>query len=117
MQLNEARTRSELIDQQLRTASWHAPLVRTEVPVAFYDPKPRDGYTDYSLYDEAGDVIAVIEAKRTSRKSREGEEQLRQYIAEIAQTQSFTPFGFMTNGRLVHFWEVGLEHPRLIAKF
>lgn len=117
MQLNEARTRSELIDHQLQKAGWRAPHLRSEVPVVAYDPKPWNGYTDYSLYDESGDVIAVVEAKRTSRDPREGEEQLRQYIAEIAQTQSFTPFGFMANGHLIRFWEVGLEHPRLVAKF
>jgi len=117
MQLNEARTRSELIDQQLHKAGWHAPRVQSEVPVAGYDPKPWNGYTDYSLYDDAGSVIAVIEAKRTSRDPREGEEQLRQYIAEIAKTQSFTPFGFMANGQLTHFWDVEMEHPRLVAKF
>ena len=59
----------------------------------------------------------MIEAKRTARNAREGEEQLRQYIAEISAKQKFPPFGFMTNGLHHFFWEVGLAHPRSIAGF
>ena len=47
---------------------------------AGYDPTPWNGFTDFSLYDPTAQVIAVIEAKRTARSPREGEEQLRQYV-------------------------------------
>ena len=85
------------------------------MPVTGYDPTPWNGFTDFSLYDSTGQVIAVIEAKRTARHPREGEEQLRQYIAEIARNQDFPPFGFMSNGLQAYFWDVGRAHPRLIA--
>jgi type I site-specific restriction endonuclease len=62
-------------------------------------------------------VLSVVEAKRASRNPREGEEQLRQYITEIARNQDFAPFGFMGNGLNTWFWEVGLAHPRLVANF
>ena len=91
--------------------------VRFEVPVVGYDPTPWNGFTDYCLYQAAGEVLAVVEAKRTARDPREGEEQLRQYVTEIARTQSFAPFGFMTNGLNHFFWEVGLSHPREVANF
>jgi type I restriction enzyme, R subunit len=58
-----------------------------------------------------------VEAKRTARDPREGEEQLRQYVTEIARNQPFAPFGFMANGLRTHFWEVGVAHPRLVAGF
>jgi type I restriction enzyme, R subunit len=41
--------------------------------------RPWNGFTDYCLYHPDGSVLAVIEAKRTARNAREGEEQLRQY--------------------------------------
>ena len=48
---------------------------------------------------------------------REGEEQLSQYVAEIARDQPFVPFGFMANGLHTYFWDVGQEHPRMVAGF
>ena len=120
MPLNESQTRSQLIDPQLRAADWRIDdrtKVRFEVPVDGYDPTPWNGFTDYCLYEGSGEVLAVVEAKRTARDPREGEEQLRQYVTEIARKQSFAPFGFMTNGLNHFFWEVGLSHPREVAGF
>lgn len=75
------------------------------------------GVTDYCLYDHAGNVLAAVEAKRTSRSPREANEQLRPYITEIAKRQSYAPFGFMANGSEIWFWEVGQANPRLVAVF
>lgn len=80
-----------------------------------YDAEPWNGVTDYCLYDANGEVLAVIEAKRTCRNPREGEEQLRHYVSEIAKRQKFVPFGFLTNGLNWYFWEVGAANPRLVA--
>lgn len=120
MSLNEADTRVKLIDPLLRTACWrledHTQVAR-ELPVEGYDPAPWQGITDYCLYDESGNVLAIVEAKKTSRNPREGEEQLRQYITEVAHEQDFAPFGFMSNGRKTWFWVVGQSNPRLVAGF
>lgn len=120
MDLNEAKARAQLINPQLELAGWtlsdHS-QVRFEVPVTGYDPTPWNGFTDFSLYDRAGYVIAVVEAKRTARSPREGQEQLRQYVDEIARLQPFAPFGFMANGLQTYYWEVGEAHPRLVAGF
>jgi type I site-specific restriction endonuclease len=80
-------------------------------------PTPRNGFTDFCLYHPDGTILAVIEAKRTARNAREGEEQLRQYVAEIASKQKVPPFGLMTNGLHHFFWEVSLAHPRAVAGF
>jgi type I restriction enzyme, R subunit len=90
MDLNEARTRAFLINPQLERAGWNLSdrsQMRFEVPVKGYDPTPWNGFTDFSLYHPDNTVLAVIEAKRTARNAREGEEQLRQYINEIAAKQ------------------------------
>src|SRR5438105_7634252 len=108
---NEAQTRALQIDPQLRAADWKLKdrtQVRLEVPVDGYDAEPWNGVTDYCLYDPGGQVLAVVEAKRTSRHARDADVQLRHYVTEIARRQSFAPFGFMTNGYATHFWEVGL---------
>jgi len=98
--LNEAKTRASLINPQLAKARWNLSdrsQIQFEVPVQGYDPTPWNGFTDFCLYHPDGTVLAVIEAKRTARNAREGEEQLRQYIKEIAVKQKTPPFGFMTN--------------------
>ena len=118
--LNEAKTRASLINPQLEEAGWNLSdrsQIQFEVPVQGYDPTPWNGFTDFCLYHPDGTVLAVIEAKRTARNAREGEEQLRQYVKEIAAKQKTPPFGFMTNGLHHFFWEVGLAHPRSIAGF
>ena len=109
-----------LINPLLVNAEWKLSdrtQVGFEIPVDGYDPKPWNGITDYCLYSPTGKVLAVVEAKRTSRSPREGEEQLRHYVTEIAKKQDFAPFGFMSNGLNTWFWEVGLAHPRLAAGF
>lgn len=118
LDLNEAQARTELIDPSLTRAGWDLSdhlQVRREVPVDGYDAAPWNGVTDYCLYEPSGQVIAVVEAKRTCRHPREGEEQLRRYVADIAQQQGFVPFGFMTSGLETYFWDVGLQHPRAVA--
>jgi type I site-specific restriction endonuclease len=105
---NEAKTRALLIDPQLERADWNLSdrtQMAFEVPVAGYDKTPWNGFTDFCLYDTDRTVLGVIEAKKTARDAREGEAQLKHYIDEIAKTQSFVPFGFMTNGLLHYFWE------------
>lgn len=120
MNLNEAQTRAALINPALEAARWNLSdrtQVQFEVPVQGYDPTPWNGYTDFCLYDGSGCVLAVVEAKRTARNPREGEEQLRQYITEIARKQPFAPFGFMTNGLNTYLWEVDFANPRMVAGF
>ena len=126
--LNEQKTRKQLIDRQLEAAGWRLDdrtQVRREVPAdnavressAEYGGSGTGGITDDCLYDDDGCVLAVVECKRTARSPREGEEQLRLYIARIAQQQPFAPLGFMANGLTTWFWEVGLAHPRMVAGF
>ena len=120
MDLNEARTRALLINPQLERVEWNLSdhtQVAFEVPVSGYDKTPWNGFTDFCLYDPDGSVLAIIEAKKTARDARDGEAQLGQYIDEIARTQAFVPFGFMTNGLLHYFWDVDLAHPRAISGF
>ena len=75
--------------------------------------------TDYCLFHPSGEVLAVVEAKKTSRHARDGQEQLRIYLDKVAarQGQSFVPFGFMSNGQDVFFWDSASENPRLVAGF
>lgn len=117
---NEAQTRYGLIDPQLTKRGWNLAdrrSVSLEVPVDGYDAAPVNGITDYCLYRSNGEVLAVIEAKRTKKDARVGKEQLYQYITKIEKRQSFRPFGFLTNGEEIWFWD-SVEYPeRAVAGF
>src|SRR5438876_830900 len=122
LRISETATRAKLIDPLLTAAGWNLKdrtQVDFEIPVDGYDKEPWNGITDYCLFHPSGEVLAVVEAKKTSRHPREGQEQLRIYLDKVAarQGQTFGPFGFMTNGQDVFFWDSGSENPRLVAGF
>jgi type I restriction enzyme R subunit len=117
---NEDRTRKQMIDPQLEQAGWflrdHS-KVKIEIPVDGYDAEPWNGVSDYCLYRENGDILAVVEAKRTSTDVRLAEAQLTHYVTEIEKHQSFRPFGFLANGLEIHFVDVGIAHKREVFGF
>jgi len=122
MSISETATRAKLIDPLLTAAGWNLKdrtQVDFEIPVDGYDKEPWNGITDYCLFHPSGEVLAIVEAKKTSRDAREGQEQLRIYLDKVAarEGQTVVPFGFMTNGQDIFYWDSGTENPRLVAGF
>jgi len=142
--LDEKKTRKELIDPALEKAGWdirNPNQVGIEIPVDGFDPEawielknelrqiseqrgvyevnPPAGISDYVLYRENGEILAVVEAKKTSIDPRLAEAQTAFYIREIEKLpqQSFRPFGFMTNGREIYFWDMGEADRRKVFGF
>jgi type I restriction enzyme R subunit len=118
--ISEELTRKELIDPQLERAGWYLAdhsKVKTEIPVDGYDAEPWNGISDYTLYRENGEVLAVVEAKKTAVDVRLAEAQLTHYVTEIEKHQSFRPFGFLANGLEIHFVDVGIAHKREVFGF
>ena len=118
--LSEERTRKEMIDPQLERADWylrdHA-RVKIEIPVDGYDAEPWNGVTDYTLYRENGEVLALVETKRTTHDARLAEAQLTHYVTEIEKHQSFRPFGFLANGFEIYFADIGISAKREVFGF
>jgi len=109
-----------MIDPQLEQAGWYLrdhSKVKTEIPVDGYDKEPWNGVSDYTLYRENGDVLAVVEAKKTAVDVRLAEAQLTHYVTEIEKHQSFRPFGFLANGLEIHFVDVGVAPKREVFGF
>jgi type I restriction enzyme R subunit len=137
---NEAKTRIELIDSALAAAGWdvtNKEQVGIEIPVdghmtanewqsamrrlrergpVWQANTPR-GISDYLLYHPNGEVLAVVEAKKTTIQPQLAKTQTAFYVEEIARHQSFRPFAFMTNGHEIRFWDVGRENDRLVHRF
>ncbi len=110
----EAHARRSLIDPALRKAGWDVDdpdQVGIEIPVDGFDPaawkaleaklkrlgeagvpykaKLPAGVSDYVLYRPNGEVVAVVEAKRSSIDPRLAQAQTEFYVAEIEKRQSF----------------------------
>ncbi len=143
-QPNEAQTRRDLIDPALALAGWdvqNPAHVGIEIPVDQSNPQVwaqtavqlqamrergeayavdlPSGIADYVLFQETGEVLAVVEAKKLAESVLKAEAQAEFYINQISQwpTQTFRPFAFMTNGERIRFWDVGEENPRDVAGF
>ncbi len=138
--IDEAATRKALIDPALKKAGWdvnNPGQVGLEIPVDGFDPAAwkalearlrklgedraayelPSGVSDYALYRPNGDIIAVVEAKRTSIDPRLAQAQAEFYVGEIEKRQSFRPLAFMTNGRDIYFLDAGEANKRLVAGF
>jgi len=126
--ISEEMTRKEMIDPQLEHVGWYLrdhPKVKIEITacpdalfgVDGYDAEPWNGVSDYCLYRENGEVLAVVEAKKTVVDVRLAEAQLTHYVTEIEKHQSFRPFGFLANGLEIHFVDTGIAHKREVFGF
>lgn len=119
---DEALTRKLYIDLLLKEAGWDANGHNvSEYPVVGMptgDGKnDGPGWVDYVLWGDDGKPLAVVEAKRTSRDPRVGQNQAKLYAdcLEIAHDQR--PIIFYTNGFETWIWDDVEYAPRKIYGF
>jgi len=130
MYINEATTRKEIIDKRLLKAGWdvnNPSQVTSELdiwvglPDGIEEPEyEHQGfqYADYVLLGDDGYPLAVVEAKKTSRDARIGQEQARQYAVNIQKNSGKDmPFVFYTNGNDIYFWDTEKFPPRKVYGF
>ncbi len=130
MSKTEAQTRQEIIDQRLEKAGWNVndpSQVTAELDIWVGLP---DGikeplhdlqghqFADYVLLGPDGYPLAVVEAKKTSKDARIGQEQARQYAENISKNaKREMPFVFYTNGTDIYFWDTEKHPPRKVYGF
>lgn len=77
---NEAETRDVFIDVLLKEAGWALDQARDrEFPVVGMPNAKGEGFVDYVLWGDDGKPLALVEAKRTRRDPREGQQQAKLY--------------------------------------
>ena len=76
-----------------------------------------DRYVDYLLFDNVGDPLAVVEAKKYSRNPFEGKEQAEEYVEYLKQKFNKNCFIFLTNGEDILFWDIPNSHARKVMGF
>lgn len=128
--INEATTRQEIIDKRLLKAGWNVndpQHVTSELDIWIGLPEgvkePEHEYqgfqfADYALLGDDGHPLAIVEAKKTSKDARVGQEQARQYAENIQKNSGKDmPFVFYTNGHDIYFWDTEKYPPRKVYGF
>lgn len=115
---NEAETRDIWIDRLLAEAGWPLDQPRDrEYPVTGMPSTSGEGFVDYVLWGDDGKPLAVIEAKRTKRDPREGQQQAKLYADCLEQQFGVRPLIYYTNGYKHWLWDDGAYPPREVHGF
>jgi len=115
---SEAETRDAFIDLLLKEAGWALDQPRDrEFEVAGMPNVERKGYVDYVLWGDDGKPLAVVEAKRTRRDARVGQQQAKLYADCLEQQFGQRPLIFYSNGYEHWLWDDQRHPPRPVQGF
>ena len=108
--ISEFETRKQFIDLDLKIAGWDITNIREEVEVKGMPNTQEAGYVDYVLYGENGKPLAVVEAKRTSKDAKIGQQQAKLYADCLEKEYEQRPIIYYTNGKEIYMWD-DLSYP------
>ena len=116
---NEAATRDAFIDLLLAEAGWalDTPGKDTEFPVTGMPNRTGDGFVDYVLWGDDGKPLGLVEAKRTRRDARVGQQQAKLYADCLEKQFGQRPVIFYTNGYEHWLWDDTRYPPRAVQGF
>jgi type I restriction enzyme, R subunit len=115
---NEAQTRDAFIDLLLAEAGWLLDQPRDrEYPIKGMPNSAGEGFADYVLWGDDGKPLAVIEAKRTRRDARVGQQQAKLYADGLEAEFGIRPLIFYTNGYEHWLWDDTRYPPRQVHGF
>lgn len=121
-QYNEKETRDYLIDVLLHEAGWPLKDERdreypvSPMPISTANPKG-NGYVDYVLWGDDGTALAVVEAKRTTRRAEDGQQQAKLYADCLEKETGVRPVIFYSNGYETWLWDDHYYPPRQVQGF
>ena len=108
--ISEFETRKQFIDLDLKIAGWDNTNIREEVEVKGMPNTQEKGYIDYVLYGENGKPLAVVEAKRTRKDAKIGQQQAKLYADCLEKEYAQRPIIYYTNGKEIYMWD-DLSYP------
>lgn len=115
---NEAQTRDAFIDLLLSEAGWKLDQQRDrEFPVKGMPNQAEEGFVDYVLWGDDGKPLALVEAKRTKRDARVGQQQAKLYADCLQTMYGIRPLIFYTNGYEHWLWDDTRYPPRQVHGF
>jgi type I restriction enzyme R subunit len=115
---SEAETRDYFIDLLLKEAGWaqDKPEDR-EYPVTGMPNKDGKGFVDYVLWGDDGKPLGLVEAKRTKRDARVGQQQACLYADCLEKQFGQRPIIFYSNGYDHWIWDDTNYPPRAVQGF
>jgi type I restriction enzyme, R subunit len=114
----EAETRDLFIDLLLREAGFDPKAPDTiEVEVTGIPNAPGVGYVDYVLRGDDGKPLGLVEAKRTRKDPRIGQQQAKLYADCLEAQYGQRPVIFYSNGYEHWIWDDTRYPPRPIQGF
>ncbi len=115
---SEAKTRERIIDLDLRRAGWLLEDDRDrEYQVTGMPNNEGVGYVDYVLWGDDGKPLAVVEAKRTTKDAKTGQQQAKLYADCLEKMHGQRPIIFYTNGYTTYLWDDEMYPERKVAGF
>ena len=108
--ISEFETRKQFIDLDLKIAGWDSTNIREEVEVKGMPNTQETGHVDYVLCGENGKPLAVVEAKRTSKDAKIGQQQAKLYADCLEKEYAQRPIIYYTNGKEIYMWD-DLSYP------
>jgi type I restriction enzyme R subunit len=115
---SEAETRDYFIDLLLKEAGWALDQQQDrEYPVTGMPNEKGEGFVDYVLWGDDGKPLGLVEAKRTKRDARVGQQQARLYADCLEQQFGQRPVIFYTNGYEHWIWDDRNYPPRSVQGF
>ncbi len=115
---SEAETRDSFIDLLLKEAGWALDRAEDrEFPVTGMPNEEGKGYVDYVLWGDDGLPLGVVEAKRTKRDPRVGQQQARLYADCMERQFGRRPVIFYSNGYEHWIWDDARYPPRPVQGF
>lgn len=115
---DEAATRDRFIDLLLAEAGWPLDQPRDrEFPVTGMPNQSGEGFVDYVLWGADGKPLALIEAKRTRKDARIGQQQAKLYADCLQAAYGRRPLIFCTNGYEHWIWDDLAYPPRPVSGF
>jgi type I restriction enzyme, R subunit len=114
----EEQTRNDLIDPLLKESGWALDQKRDrEFEVSGMPNNTGKGSVDYVLWGNDGKPLAIVEAKRTKKDARVGQQQAKLYADCLEAQFGQRPIIFYTNGYEHHIWDDTNYPPRQIQGF
>ncbi|CAD5371789.1 Type I restriction-modification system, restriction subunit R [Rubrivivax sp. A210] len=115
---SEAETRDYFIDLLLKEAGWQLdPKKNFEIEVSGMPNAQGKGFVDYVLWGDDGKPLALVEAKRTKKGAKVGQQQARLYADCLEAQYGQRPVIFCSNGYEHWIWDDALYPPRAVQGF
>lgn len=115
---SEAETRDYFIDLLLKEAGWELDEKKNfEIEITGMPNNEGKGFVDYVLWGDDGKPLGLIEAKRTKKNAKVGQQQAKLYADCLEAQYGQRPVIFYSNGYEHWLWDDANYPPRAVQGF